>query len=295
MAHHELHPDTRAARDAAIGVVRAHGIAFDNAILIRDTSNVLIHFRPCALVARIAGHTAALRKGDAWFGREARLAAALHRAGAPVVPPSDLLPSGPHHHAGRIITFWPYIRIHDREPRPEEIGRTLRACHEVLADLDFDFPEMGCWREAIAIFQRLCAEDVLQPERIAVLATQIERLDTIVATLDAPFHIVHGDAGYGNVLACDDGLLWTDWEDTQRAPVAWDLAALMVAATITGERTERARAALAGYGSLPDRDLLDLFVQLRAVQTSIWMAHLARFYPAIEPRLERWIAWLRDL
>ncbi len=122
-------------------------------------------------------------------------------------------------------------------------------------------------------------------ERIAALEGKIDNLDL-------PMTTVHGDVGFGNVLHTARGPLWNDWEDTHRAPLAWDLATLITPATVLGTDRDRAEAALAAYGPLPDRSLIDLLVRARAVQVAVWMIHLVSFHPPLIDRLEAWMAWL---
>jgi hypothetical protein len=59
------------------------------------------HRRPVA--ARLTGATAPFRDSAANLCREARLAAALAAAGAPVVAPLG----GPYEAGGRVVTLWP--------------------------------------------------------------------------------------------------------------------------------------------------------------------------------------------
>ena len=86
---------------AAEQVAQAHGITVSNADVVADGSNMLVHLKPAPLLARVATTSALLRRPvSAWLGRDVSVAAYLHAQGAPVVPPSDLLPPGPHQYDG---------------------------------------------------------------------------------------------------------------------------------------------------------------------------------------------------
>src|SRR4029077_1972880 len=63
------------------------------------------------------------------------------RAGAPVVPPSDLLDPGPHRHGGHVVVFWKYAG-QPREVEPVAAGEGLRAIHEALADYGGELPSL---------------------------------------------------------------------------------------------------------------------------------------------------------
>src|ERR1700722_3242031 len=106
----------------SIGAVRAaeqgaqeHGITVSNAEVVADGSNLLVHLNPAPLLARVATTSALLRRPvSAWLGRDVSVAAFLHQQGMPVVPPSDLLPPGPHQYDGYTMSFC-RSGEHDRE------------------------------------------------------------------------------------------------------------------------------------------------------------------------------------
>jgi hypothetical protein len=84
----------------------------------------------------VATLTPLLRPGIARpFGREVVVATALAAAGAPVVPPSDELPPGPHRHGDLTLSFWTYVEGLPESPTAAEAGRSLSDLHAVLAGL----------------------------------------------------------------------------------------------------------------------------------------------------------------
>ena len=54
----------RAVR-AAKAVARSHGIRCEDAVIISDSSGILVHLRPAPVVARVAATTAAVRPDGA--------------------------------------------------------------------------------------------------------------------------------------------------------------------------------------------------------------------------------------
>ena len=96
--------------------------------VFRDGSNLLLHLRPAPVVARVATTTAMVRDGvEAWFQREVAVASHLVERGAPVVPPSNEVPPGPHQRNGLWLTFWRYVdQDRDRVPTHEEVTERRR-------------------------------------------------------------------------------------------------------------------------------------------------------------------------
>lgn len=91
-----LEPTSERALRTATDIARDLGLSFVDADVLRDQSNLLLHFRPTPVVARIATGTVGVRHGSAWLARELAVAEHLTAAGAPVVSPSGELPPGPH-------------------------------------------------------------------------------------------------------------------------------------------------------------------------------------------------------
>jgi thiamine kinase-like enzyme len=90
---------------------------------------------------------------------------------------------------------------------------------------------------------------------------------------------LHGDAHEGNLLPTTRGLLWTDWEDTFRGPVEWDLASILWNPRILDGDHDHADRILAAYraagGSL-DARALDHSLVARAAVMCAW-------YPLLYP------------
>jgi hypothetical protein len=97
------------ALQAAVAVAAAHGLHSDDPVVLRDAWHVLIHLRPLPLVARVSsGIPYPDGPPEEDVIRELAVASHAARAGAAVVPPSDLLDPGPHRHGGHVVAFWRY-------------------------------------------------------------------------------------------------------------------------------------------------------------------------------------------
>jgi len=282
-----------AAIRAASQVAREQGLVFDEPVVLRDLSNLVLRLWPSAVVARVATATGGARRGLDWLAREVAMADFLARAGAPAVPPSRVIDPGPHERDGLAISFWEYVGVQPEPAEPRAAGRALRLCHEALQDYPGALPEMAAWREAMALLARLSGEGAFAPDDAALMAQAARRLDARLGALALPMQALHGDAGLGNALNTAAGPLWTDWEDAHRGPMAWDLGCLHARAWILGERRRRVEAAMAGYGAAIDPDLLWLFVEARALQVMVWTLEIAKRHPAVRDRAEPWLWWFR--
>src|SRR5690348_14828257 len=122
------------AVQAAVAVAAEHGLVSDDPVVLRDAWHVLVHLRPLPVVARVSsGRSYPEGPPEDDVIRELAVASHAARAGAPVVPPSDLLDPGPHRHGVHVVAFWKYVG-QPREVEPIAAGEALRTIHEALAD-----------------------------------------------------------------------------------------------------------------------------------------------------------------
>jgi aminoglycoside phosphotransferase (APT) family kinase protein len=250
---------------AALAAARGAGLAVDRAEVVKVAANVLVRLAPEPVAARLTGATAPFRGSAANLRREARLAAALAGAGAPVPAPIG----GPYEAGGRMVTLWPWLALDGEAGAAADAGRALRACHDALGDLepaDFDLEPLAMLTEA----RRLAA----------ALPEVLPAVERALATLGAaPQRIVHGDSHPGNVLWTADGPLWSDWEDAHLAPLEWDLGCLLAASRRRGDDFGWAQAALAAHGAPYDAQLLDACVDARVAQRAAYLAATGRGDP----------------
>lgn len=291
--HVVLEPASERALRAADEVARDLGLRFDEATVLRDQSNLLVHFRPTPVVARIATGTVRVRQGSAWLARELAVASHLSAAGAPVVSPSRELPPGPHSRGGCFMTFWEHVSQLDQPVDPALAGRALKECHQALDGFEGQLPVLGALEEAARILSMLDENGTLTAADSEMLHRVCERSLRRIDGLGLPMKPLHGDANLSNALPTPDGPLWADWEDAFQGPREWDLACLVARSRVLGEEAERAEAALAAYGGAVDREALDCLVEARALQVVAWLALGSLSVSAESIRLGERVAWLR--
>jgi hypothetical protein len=262
--------------------------------VLRAGSNLLVHLAPAPVVARVPRTTAAVRPGDAWLRREVLVAGHLARAGAPVVPPVDEVPPGPHLRDGVHVTLW---RLVPPGPPldPRAAGAGLARCHAELADLDADgWEPLGVLHEARRILAGI-PDRLLAPRDRAFLVGAADRSLAEVDALGLPWRVLHGDAYLRNVLAGPAGPLWSDWEDTFLGPPEWDLACLHAAARLFGDDPRAVAEAQRGYGPEPPPEVLEPLITARAVQGAAWLALSLSLRGEDDGRLARTVEELRAL
>ncbi len=256
--------------------------------LLADGANVLAHLRPPPVVARIATTTALVRKPpEIWLKRDLDIARFLAAQGCPVVAPSGELPPGPHHRDGFAITFWQHVD-HDRNyaPSAAETASLLRELHTVLraytGELEYlnPFFEIPGWLDHAETMGALDREDA------AMLRDAHKAIAAQIHALNLPEQPLHGDSHQKNLLKTPKGLLWTDFEDSCRGPVAWDLACFVNAA---GEDKE---AVLASCNA--DSVQIAPFRAARDLQGAVWLPVMATRFADRRPRAAEWLASWRS-
>ncbi|MGY1779118.1 phosphotransferase family protein [Geodermatophilus sp. SYSU D01036] len=251
----------RRAAAAATAVAAAHGLRSTGARVLHDGVNVVVHLAPAPVVARVATLTPLLRPDPGRpFGREVALAGALAAAGAPVVPPSDLLLPGPHVQDGLTLTFWTRVEVLPRTPTPAEVATALAGLHAVLAGLPVTGGPLDTPLDDLAVFSERAGAWGVDP---AVRARTAERVEALRPRLGGRVQALHGDAHPGNLLATPDGWRWADLEDTCAGPPEWDLACLRLTSRLDG------RAALDAAGGPSDAELAP-WLELRRLHAQAW-------------------------
>jgi Phosphotransferase enzyme family len=255
---------------AAQAVAREHAVACDEAVRLAAGSNVLVHLKPSPVVARVMTGTAVLHDDvEPWLAREVAVGAFLAERTDLVVPPSDILPPGPHEQDGLWMTLWRFVK-HDAQappPEPRELGRSLRRLHAALADFPGDLPPLSETRDWL---ERLLAELRPSPD-IDSLRFKLDALTPVVFESSLPAQPLHGDASLSNLLRTESGLVWNDLEDVCAGPVAWDIAGLMSSARARGRSATYVEELLAGYGD-PGVEDLEPFLEVHAQYEVVWHA-----------------------
>jgi hypothetical protein len=249
---------------AAVTVARSYGLTVTDPLVVSDGVNLVVHLRPVPVVARVATLTPLLRPQISRpFGREVALATALAAAGAAIVPPSDLLPPGPHEHDGLALSFWQYLEFLPERPTAMEAGTALGELHAVLAGLppQWEGTPLDTPLDDLAVFAERGTEWGADPALVERTAELTARLRPLLA---GPVMTLHGDTHPGNLLRTADGLVWADLEDTSRGPRGWDLACLRRTARLDG------RAAIDAMPDPATDEELAPFRWLRALHAAAW-------------------------
>jgi hypothetical protein len=246
---------------AAQAVAREHGVACDEAVLIAGGSNVLVHLQPAPVVARVMTGTAVLHDDvEQWLTREVAVGAFVAERTDVVVPPTNLLPPGPHERNGLWMTLWKFVPHDDRAPDPRALGLTLRELHEALAGYPGDLPPLSSIRDWL--------DGLLDADR---LRDELHALSPAVFESSLPVQAIHGDASLSNVLGTAGGPVWNDLEDVCAGPLAWDVAGIVSSARGRGHSEEFVDELLAAYGD-PRVDDLEPFLRAHALYETIWRA-----------------------
>lgn len=284
------------AIEAALQIARRHGLTNLRATVLHDHCNLILLLEPGGLVARVATTTAEIRGADnpRFLAREVALGLHLSALGAPTVPPAEDVPPGPHESNGYWVTCWRHLdHSLDLIVAPAAVGHSLRQLHAALASFEGDLPIIDPLGEALTIADRLERAQVLPARDAAVLRASCERLlPAYRASMETDtIQPLHGDAHAGNFLRTPEGPIWTDFEDTGRGPVAWDLACLAARSQFWGPRDAAIEEALAAYGmeAVPS---FSTWLEIRALFVLAWTAANAASsgsgWDRFQSRLEQW-------
>jgi Ser/Thr protein kinase RdoA (MazF antagonist) len=269
----------RRAVAAASATAAACGMAPDEAVVIYSGSNVLVHLRPAQVVARVMTGTIALHADpQRWLEREIAVLEFLAPTRLAVAPSRWMAP-GPHCNDGLWMTFTEWVAdvapaLDGRSGVPaddaRELGRMLRNLHERLR---FFEGELGGLRELRDDIERLLSQirptSTAQRAAIASLAERLNAFETSVFESNLPTQALHGDVSLRNVLRTPQRALWSDFEDTFRGPVHWDVASAVGSLRMHGADARSVRAMLDAYGWLDERELAP-FIAAQEVYDEIW-------------------------
>lgn len=249
---------------------------------------MLVHLAPAPVVARVATTTALVRPDVfGYLARDLAVADYLARAGVPVVRPSDQVPPGPHRLGGWVVSFWEYVVVRPGQVSPPaRVAALLADLHEVLRGYAGDLPSVPPL-EMAALTAYLRRRGGYDPSALDELDLAAARVVTSLDGESAPVQPLHGDAHSGNLLATDRGPLWTDFEDTWRGCVGWDLACL------AESRRPEGRAAARLYPVPPEVDWRPYRAARRLQLVAWWLllgARVPRYRPEALRRLASWRA-----
>ena len=257
---------------AAAAFAVEHGVRADRIGVLNDGSNLLVHLAPSPIVLRIATFTGRVRH-ESWpyLEREVALVSWLATAGAAVMPPSDLVPPGPHVVGGWAMSAWRYVE-HERGAVPDAATafHSLKDLHAIMRDYPGTLPLLNPVSDDLDRALRFCHDTgILGADDVAELTTRRNALRADLLRLAPDVQALHGDAFSRNALVTAAGIVWIDFEDCCSGPALWDLATLIRRDPDPVARAEIARR----HGA----EALDTAIALRQVQANVWIAlHDAR-------------------
>lgn len=272
----------------AVALAKELGIPANDAVVLSDLTNVLVHLRPSPVVARVSLTLAG--RGPKALEQELAFAAAAASAGAPVVPPVE---PTPFERDGRLVTLWRYVE--HRRPEPADapaVARSLRALHEAVAGCDFGLPRFDRLDEAAAKLATLEPDEAASEDDLARMAAAIAASRTRLAALDLDERPIHGDAHFGNVLVGADGPVWADLENVCDGPVEYDLACLAWRGRVHGAAGYE--EAIAAYGP-HDARLVEELQPVLAAFLCVWNTDIVQRAggPAMHPFLRERLDYLK--
>jgi predicted trehalose synthase len=188
--------------------------------VLKDSNNTIVHLAPSSIVAKVG--TSTIHPGVERLERELEVGRHLAAAGAPIAPPSDVIPPGPHRHDGLALTFWRFCEHRAAEDRDATAaGLALRQLHRDLADYAGVLPSFReHFREAGTLLAE--ADVALRAADRVFLRETYERLDERLVAPEINLRPLHGGPHLGNVLVASDGVRFVDFEAACAGPPEWD-------------------------------------------------------------------------
>ncbi|MGW9175391.1 phosphotransferase family protein [Streptomyces decoyicus] len=299
-------PDQLAARtsralDAAVTAGRGLGLTVTDATVLHDVFSVVVHLAPSPVVVRVPTVLPSYADLGIQAARqrvELDVVGWLAEQGAPVVPPSPLVPREPVQRDGFSMTFWQFVE-QDKSVEPDFVhhSRLVADLHAALRAYPGDLPFLSAaepqfTRESLAALE--ARPDLIAPADLDRARREWEVLEPVVrsrAGFEAAFpgidvQPIHGDAPAVNIVATSDGELYSDFELATLGPVECDLAALGPECAAAYNSAAQRR----GMRQLDERVLrfVNAVGMSRAVACLALAPQLPLLVEALKPAVEQW-------
>lgn len=217
--------ERRRAVAAAMSAASAAGLAAADAVVLNDSNRLVVRLTPCDTVARVtpvthhAGHHMSAE-------REVELVKRLATTGSPVAALDARVEPRVFVQDGFKISLWAYFEpAGPRVLAPADYARALERLHADLRQVDFTAPHV--LDRVAAVQQDVASRDVtpgLADTDRAFLAGALRDLKRPLVSRRVPGRLLHGEPHRWNALSTKNGPLFTDFENTARGPVEYDLA-----------------------------------------------------------------------
>jgi hypothetical protein len=231
------------AVEAAIGVAGELGIRPGRSRILKDSHNTIVHLAPAPIVAKVG--TSHFRDAQV-ESLERELAVATHLAerGAPIVPPAEDVPPGPHSWKDVILTLWQHAEPDEGAILdPVRLTGALRTVHETLGDFPASLPPFSLELED--------ARRLLEPDRSPALPlhdrrfllTVLEDVQAAVSAMVVPNRPLHGSPHERNWVATAEGPLLLDFETAAavRSSGMWPLSVMRPWSSFPASNTSGSR------------------------------------------------------
>ncbi|MFD5182486.1 phosphotransferase family protein [Streptomyces sp. NPDC058372] len=292
---------TSAAVDAAVGAGRDLGLTVTDPRILHDLFSVVVHLAPSPVVARVPvvlPHTESPEALTRRQERELDVAHWLAAQGAPVIPPSPLVPRRPVRRDGFSTTFWQYIE-EDRSKAPDYVAnsRLTAALHTALCPYPgpLSFLSTADPEYVTASLTLLASRpDLLAAPDLDRAQREWQVLEPLVRSREAfesafpgiDLQPLHGDSPPANIFHSTTGDLYADFELVTLGPVEWDLA------TLGPEHIEAYNRGAAANGARPlDEGVLrfvDAVGRLRGITALALAPQLPVLVDYLTPGVEVW-------
>jgi hypothetical protein len=236
-------------------VAASYGVETSAPTVLKDSNNTVVHLAPSGIVAKVG--TSTIHLGGERLELELGVGRHLAEAGAPIAPPSDAVPPGPHRHAGLVLTFWRFCEHRAAESGDATAaGQGLRHLHQALEDYPGVLPPFtDHFREAGMLLAEAQLPGLAAADR-GFLRETYEDLDQRIATIDITLRPLHGGPHLGNVLVTADGVRFVDFEAACAGPTEWDAGFLPPAGATR-------------LGRL-DEELMSMLDRIRSFCVAVW-------------------------
>ena len=271
--------------------VRDLGLDVHDPRILGAGANVVVHLRPAPVVARVATLTAEMRSHPLrYLQGERDISAALVDQALSVIGPTDRVDPGPHLAEGVAFLLLDYKSLEPLDIGSSQdaidAGRAFAELSEALAGLP-DELSGGEAGQPWAEIERLVdtASTTTEPAAMHEIRQAVHSLRA--AEPSDEWQLVHGDAHRVNVARHEGRIIWFDFEDANRRPLAWDLATLRRAWPAAGETACEALGVDSSAASMRWHH------ELREVYALLWnLLYAQRYERAREPTAKRLSDWL---
>ena len=213
------------AIEAASEVARSVGVKQLEQVLLHHSQHITVLWPSVDTVARIVVSTddAAER-----LSRELAVARYLTEKGAPVGPPSAIIPAGPYFRDKFGMTLWQFVpHTPVDEDNPAHVtaaAAALSHVHRMLADYPGWLPSFRTKIDKCRLLLegRSSLPSLADADR-EFLLTAYDRIIRAMDSLPIELVPIHGDAGLHNVLMAAAGARYIDFEDASLGPREWDV------------------------------------------------------------------------